>query len=370
MSDNISFKDQNKETQFLEYEDGNHIPYLKKDPKYFFRKIIALFGETETGKSVIMREILYLLKDKIPNVIVFAPTNDSNNLYTDQVAKPCIFKRVSMEILEEINLRQQKCMKIYSIANEMENMRSIFLKVADSRLKAIINGVEKEAARHLQIASNMNTDPGVRKAEEKKIKDMRDKALRSTYKLCIRANEKQLLKDPSLTDAQKVAVKYCDHNPDILLIFDDCASFFMKHKNEELIRDMFYMPRHNGITSIMSFQGDKDIPPPLRRASHVSFFTTPACAMAYASCKDNGLDRQLRKKIEKSIMRIFKPDGDMPSFRKLVYMRNDIEKIQVTLAESYDDFKMGGLWTRKFLEAIEPKSLSSGNNKELMKEIL
>jgi len=364
------YKSTQKEAHFLEDDDGTQIPYIRKDPKYYYRKIMALFGETETGKSVIMQEIMYLLRDVIPNVIVFAPTNDSNNLYSDRVAKPGIFKRVSMEILEEINARQQKCMKIYAIANDMGVMQSVFLKVADQRLRAIVNGVNREASRHLQMAVHMHADPGMRKVEEKKIKDMRDAALRSTYKLCIRANEKQLMKDNSLTDEQKVAVKYYDHNPDMLLIFDDCASFFMKHKNEELIRDMFYMGRHNGLTTILSFQGDKDIPPALRRASHVSFFTTPASAMAYAACKDNGMDKQLKKKVEKAINRIFRPDGDTPTFRKLVYLRNDIEKIQVTLADNYDEFKLGGLWTRKFLEAIEPKSLSSGNSKELMKEIL
>ena len=359
-----------KEATFIEDDDGNKIPYLKKDPKLFFRKIISLFGETESGKSTIIQELCVLLKDSIPNVIVFAPTNDSNNLYTGKVSKACIFKKITMEILEEINRRQKDAVQIYTIANDMEIMRSIFVKFADDRMKTIANSVNRDAARYLQLITQMHSDPSLRRIEKVKIETMRDKALREAYSLCIKANSKTLLKDSNLTQEQYVAVQFHEFVPDLLLIFDDCASFFMEHKNEQLIRDMFYMGRHDALTSIFSFQGDKDIPPPLRRAAHVSFFTTPPCAMAYINCKDNGITGDLKKKMIKATDRIFRNDGDMTTFRKLAYLRLNSEKIQVTLANTYDDFTMGGLWVRKYLQAIEPKSLSSGKNKNLINEII
>ena len=89
--------------------------------------------------------------------------------------------------------------------------------------------------------------------------------------------------------------------------------------------------------------------------------------MAYINCKDNGITGDLKKKMIKATDRIFRNDGDMTTFRKLAYLRLNSEKIQVTLANTYDDFTMGGLWVRKYLQAIEPKSLSSGKNKNLIK---
>lgn len=355
---------------YLEDNNGNKIPYLKKDLKYFYRKITLLYGETESGKSTIIQEALYLLRDKIPNVIIFAPTNDSNNLYTGKVHAPGIFRKLSIEILEEINERQKKCMKIYSIANDMDTMRAIFLKVADSRMRAIVESINKDAEQYLSSIIQNYSDPGLRHAEEKKIKDMRNNALRSAYKLCIANNKKQLMKESSLTEVQQIAVQFHDHCPDLLLVFDDCASFFKEHQKETVIMDMFYQGRHDGLTSIFSFQGDKDIPPNLRRAAHTAIFTTPACAMAHFSTNSNGYDRQIKKRIDLAIDRIFRQDGEMPTYRKLAYLRNEAEKIQCILADSYGDFKMGGLWVRKYLETIEPKTLSSGADKALIKEIL
>ena len=361
-----------KEIAHLEDEDGNKIPYLKKDPRYFHRKIIALYGETESGKSTIIQEIMYLLKNSIPNVIIFAPTNDSNNLYTEKVNKPGIFTKLSMEILEEIYQRQKEAAKIYKIANDMQTMHSVFIKIADDRTRSIVNSVNRDAARHIQLAAQRYSDPGMRKSEETKIRDMRDAALRKTYKLCIEANYRNLLGGMPLTEEQYIAVFYHKFSPDMLLIFDDCASFFVEHKNEPLIKDMFYQGRHECLTSIFSFQGDKNLPPDLRRAAHISFFTTQACANAYVTCPGNGIagDKMLKRRWERAASRIFRYDGnDAPSHRKLVYLRSDNEKIQVTVADGYDDFPMGGLWVRKFMQAIEPKSAASGNNKDLIKKI-
>jgi len=356
--------------EYIEDDMGNKIPYLKKDIRYFYRKITLLYGETESGKSTIIQEILYLLKDRIPNVLVFAPTNDSNNLYTGKVRAPGIFRKLSIEILEEINERQKKCMRIYSIANDMETMRSIFMRIADDRMKAIVNGVNRDTVRYIQLAMQNNTDPGMRHAEEKKIKDMASNALRSAYKMCIAMHKKVLMKDESLTDIQRIAVQFHDLCPDLLLVFDDCASFFKEHQKEPIIMDMFYQGRHDGLTSIFSFQGDKDIPPNLRRAAHTAIFTTSACAMAHFSTASNGYDKQTKKKVEAAIYRIFKQDSDAPIYRKLAFLRNEAEKIQCILADSYGDFRMGGLWVRKYLETLEPKSISSGGDKALIKEIL
>lgn len=367
----MDYKNEYKDTVYLEDTDGEKTPYLKKDPWVFYRKIVALYGETESGKSTIIQEIMFLLRKVIPNVIIFAPTNDSNNLYTGKTYKPGIFSVLSIEILEEIFQRQKDAVKIYDIANNMDVMKSVFMKVADDRTRAIVNSVNRDAERHILLAAQRYTDPGMRKSEEMKIKKMRDDSLRRTYKLCIEANRRSLLKNPTITEAQYIAVYYYEFLPDVLLIFDDCATFFAQHNNEKIVKDMFYEGRHGALTSIFSFQGTSNIKPDLRRAAHVSIFTTQASANAYVGCKENGIsgDKALKRRWEKCATRIFKPDGDMPTYRKLVYIRGGAEPLQVTLADSYDDFVMGGLWVRKFLQYIEPKNVASGNNKELIKKI-
>lgn len=362
---------QNSESVFLEDDEGNKIPYMSKDPKHFYRKIVNYYGETESGKSFLIQEHMYLLRKLIPNVIIFAPTNTSNNLYTGKIGKSGIFVNLTIDILEMLYERQKDSVKIYEIANNMEVMKSLFLKVADERTKAIVMRVIKDAKHHLDLAAQRYSDPGVRKSEEMKIKTMRDNELRRTFKLSIEANRRALLDDATLTADQYIATFYCGFSPDILLVFDDCASFFNQHKNEKVIKDMFYEGRHDAITSLFAFQGTSNIPPDLRRAAHVSIFTTQGSANAFVSCKENGIagDRGLKRRFERAASRIFRSDNNGPCYRKLVYLRGNAEPIQTTLADSYDDFEMGGLWVKKLLKVIEPKTISAGNDKNLINKI-
>lgn len=42
-----------------------------------------MYGESGTGKSTIILDILYKIKDKIPTCVVISPTEDQNKTYED-----------------------------------------------------------------------------------------------------------------------------------------------------------------------------------------------------------------------------------------------------------------------------------------------
>ena len=52
------------------------ISQLDKDEKYFLNKYNFIWS-SNSGKSTIVMEILYLLKDHVPNIFVFSPTSEA-----------------------------------------------------------------------------------------------------------------------------------------------------------------------------------------------------------------------------------------------------------------------------------------------------
>ena len=50
--------------------DGSKLKWFKKDYKYFLNKTTLIYGRTQSGKSTIVEECLYLCKDYLTAVFV------------------------------------------------------------------------------------------------------------------------------------------------------------------------------------------------------------------------------------------------------------------------------------------------------------
>lgn len=56
-------------------------------------------GQSLSGKSFLMKDILFHLKEYIPNIIVISPTERQNKGFSDIVPNECIIKDVTREKL-------------------------------------------------------------------------------------------------------------------------------------------------------------------------------------------------------------------------------------------------------------------------------
>ena len=56
---------------------------FNETPEHFLRKLTLIFGGSGTGKTTIVKHILFLLKNDIPLMFVISPTNDCNNSFTN-----------------------------------------------------------------------------------------------------------------------------------------------------------------------------------------------------------------------------------------------------------------------------------------------
>jgi len=298
---------------------------LEKSYKHFLNKNTILFGASNSGKSTILMEILYLLKDHVPNIFVFSPTADSNAAFDGVVPNPVIYTSIDIKALNSIYERQQGASLIYTKVNNINMLRKVFNIVADqnalnleSSIKRIPIPRETPNTRELQIL-----------CEQRLIK---------LYKDVIRKNKHKIL---NTSDDIKYVLRYLDFNPRCIVVFDDCGAVLKKLQREEVMRKIIFQGRHNHINLIMTLQDDKDLESSIKKNAFVNIFTTERCAATYFERSSNSFSRKEKNYAYSVISSVF----SSRDYKKLVYIRDAPDPFRYTIANIYS-FKFGSpkLW--------------------------
>jgi hypothetical protein len=192
-----------------------------------------------------------------------------------------------------------------------------------------------------------------KKKERKSVIDQAEEHLKAIYKQYIRKNRERLLK-MVLTKEEVVAVDYLDFNPHIMLILDDCASRFKEWSKKTIaFKEIFYEGRQWFITTVISFQDDKEISSELRKGSMVTILTTDQIANMNFKRESNGYGKPTFALAQKCIDAVFRQDTSEEHFRKLVYIQGAREPFRYLEAKIYEDYKMGCAASWKFSEKTE-----------------
>lgn len=336
--------------------NGDELPYMEKCISNYLHKTTALFGPSATGKTTIIREILFILKDVIPILVVIAPSDQSNESYSGVAPTQCIHDKFDIDIIRRVYERQKIACKVYNTANKLDNLMTLFKLIPNRKKEMYIISIiiRKYKEFILGLERNKNNETrGSMKRKTAEAVEGRDNGIRIVVKNCIRANRIWLSKQPKLDKTQAYVLKYLDFNPEILLILDDCADEFKQYNNHELIRMLFYKARHFRITFLISFQDDKDLDSSLRKGAHVKVFTNSNVAGTYFNRSANGFLPAQRKQVAEYIKSIYSEEDH--NFEKLIYFRGAKKPYQVLLADEYE-FRFGSdkLW-QVTAQAVPPE---------------
>lgn len=345
--------------------DRTKVRWFEKTYKYYLNKTTIIYGRTNSGKSTIIDEIMYLCKDYIPTIFVIAPTNSSNNAYTDRIPSQFILKDLDTEWLDKLLTRQKNSAGAYINANKLEILKKLFDKVSDSTSQNVELSIIKKADSSIIYLEESNIDFSSKKMQKSQILAERDAMLKKVYKTTIRYNKITLENDKSLTKSQRATLSFLDFNPNIMLILDDCASKFKNlYKKSSAIKEIFYEGRHYFFTTIISAQDDKEIDSELRKNTTISIFTTAQSATSNFERASNGYPKHEKLKAKLCIDAIFKQEYDLKHYRKLVYIQNESDPFAYTIADLYDDFKMGSSAMWEYSDRIGKKNdLINKNNR-------
>ena len=114
-------------------------------------------GKRRTGKSWCFRNIMYLMRDKIPAGIVISQTDELNKFWRDYIPKKYIYKRYEPEILDAVFVRQKEILNDKNLSDEEKEQKAPFFVllddvISDQRLKYDENLMELfVAGRHYKL---------------------------------------------------------------------------------------------------------------------------------------------------------------------------------------------------------------------------
>ena len=86
-------------------------------------------GKRRTGKSWCFRNIMYLMKDKIPAGIVISQTDELNKFWRDYVPKKYIYNKYQPEILDAVFKRQKEILNDTKIVSTRNMCFTTFLAI-------------------------------------------------------------------------------------------------------------------------------------------------------------------------------------------------------------------------------------------------
>lgn len=321
----------------LKTESGKKIPELNLTAKLLLDRNTVLYGPSNSGKTVIVKYCLSLLKDHIDQIILISPSEPSNRSYEGIVPAPLIHYRVYLpdpgnpkkddgtkgaaRFLEAVCERQDMMASIYTRANNPKTLADLFARLPkQAKAEGIeyINSLNDRRGKVVNaVRKKHETDSGVLKEKEREINEKFKQMLVLLYKRYIVPYHGELLERKDLTPDEKWALHYIKFNPRLLLVFDDCAAELKPMFSKEVFRKIFYQGRHSYITSIICCQDDTDLPANLRKNASLSFFTKAVVCQTNFNRGANSFPKETKSFVSEACSVIFN------GHRKMAYIRED-----------------------------------------------
>lgn len=344
------------------------VPDLEITHEKIIDKTSVVYGESGTGKSYIIVDMLYALRPHIDQIVVFAPTDRQNHTYDRGIVPlPCIHYTFTKELLADIWSRQEALVAVYTQSNRKNILESLFRRIpparrspADSVIAEI--GIKlKTTERELQ---QKNLDETQFKTKLNEMKEDCDKLLMQIYKTYI-TKESANLQRMDLSEDEQFTLKFHAMNPRLVIVFDDCTDLIKKYRTNEVMQKIFYQGRHSKITAIIAVHTDKALDSELKKNAAVSIFTEMPCASAYITRPSTSLDKEAQAKALAACKIAF---GD-PShpFQKLAYVRHEKKYYKFT-AQKREGFSFCSAVIKSFCKMIAVESGKVSENNKFISE--
>lgn len=336
--------------------------------KNFFQKATVLYGPSGSGKTILTKYIMRKLSKCFPIVFVFCPTNAENEAFTNIVPEPFIYDRVTVETLKHIYSRAGFASSVYKKANRLEVLRSLFLKIADYKQRQneiYVISQRNKTIKQIQETGKSKFD--IRR-DSNDITEKANETLRKLYKANIKhADRKNLFSGVVLSDSEAMSLKYISYNPEILIVFDDCASELQalgrKLSKDTTLLDFFFRGRHSHLTTLYTMQDDTALLSAMRKNAQNSIFCTRESAVGFFGRSSNNISNVDKKKYIAAAEEVFQ-DYNQRDYKKLIFMREESKHPIRYIKGDEDDFHMCAKIIWRFCDRIKKKDDSIDEDSE------
>jgi energy-coupling factor transporter ATP-binding protein EcfA2 len=343
---------QNNNNIFI--NDKLYLPPFKLTSKNILNKSIVLYGSRGSGKSIICKDIMYILKDEIPNAIIFNTTESSNCFFSNIVPNPFLYNYIDLDVLNNIWKRQENITEIYKKINSIDILLKIIYKLRFKQAINIIDNIDKNKEKRAEnLQNNIKADTSFL-IEINKLNDKFNEV-----KLCILKKIMQIIKkkiknnqlDKSCLSPEELdIIKFNDINPNILLIFDDCAAEFKKYNKSDTLRKLFYQSRHVNITFVITAQDEIDLDASLRKNANITILCDSNCCNGFFERASNAFGKRL-KQLTREISDVIY-NNEIKNIKLIYNKDSDDNKILWYIATLRGDFIFGSKFNLAYAKKI------------------
>lgn len=311
----------------------------------FINKSCAIYGRSGSGKTVIIKHILFLVRDYNPVTIVFSLSEKNNNTYSKALVPRClVHDSVTPEAICAIAERQTHARKIYERANKISILDMLFARVANEQ--------QRQARAEMQrifdeIASQ-------RPIDEETENKFNDRVISFIHGVIIPRMAE--LSRADLSEEEKFSLQWCQFNPRVTIVFDDCSTDLQKMRQCAEALELIFQGRHGFCTTIMAAHGEVCLTPTARANITASFYTDQATAKQFASRPTNALGREKRAEIMRYAEQIRATNPPVPPHTKMFYANDQPLLVEVAMHEA---FSAVSAEVRAFCERVTKKDEGS-----------
>lgn len=320
-------------------DEGHEIPHLRLTVDMLLNRSIVVYGASKSGKTVMIKHCLDLLRGHAKQGFVVSPTEPANKSYSNYFPKPLIHyvlkarnpkkpaewlegDKGAEQWLKEMWQRQMMMVQTYEAANRIEVLRTIASRLSKEDRTAIDRKLrpihEKFKMAVASIRKKYRNNPGESKEKCAEAEEMVQEVERKLYKTFFLNHYAYLWSNGGLSDEERTSLMYIHFDPHTVLILDDCGADLKPLMNRAIFKNLFYRNRHAKLTVIHAYQDCTDLTPALRKNAFVSIFCDRASAQSFIDQKSNQFSKDVKKRVGSYLDSVF------VGYRKLARIRDTI----------------------------------------------
>lgn len=260
------------------------VEYKELTSKMLMHKMCNLIGDSGSGKSVLLNGVLDAVRGHIPLIYVFSSTavTDKGSDLSMLTPMSCIYTKWDLKIVKQIMDYNEIRKLNKGLSFNLQILNSIFKKT--KHVLSTSNGYSnylKMINNQLKILKDKKLDPETKEIINDKIVALYRRLINKKYTYITKTMS--ILK--TLTDEEKVALKYMNKNIEIALVINDFGNeqAAMKKKSEDsnTFNNLYTRGRHYHITCFNLIQNKSQSNDIILSNAHITFFTDVGAASGF-----------------------------------------------------------------------------------------
>lgn len=313
--------------------------------------VSVFYGKTSSGKTTLIQDIMYKLRDMVYMAIVVSPSESQNQNFSQKedgvdigvnLPKPCIWPDLNMAKMQELILRQQALSTTCSYSKKLKHLEHVIEKFPNQRLSKILRDVDNYGFSHKKLIDTKKM------ILLRYIKNNKSALLAELTKQGI--GEKNVLFQ---------TIKGCDLNPNTLFVIDDGTEHLKDFVKTKLFKEIVTKSRHYNLTVLMCSHSDIEIPASCRNLIPNTFLMENNIANAYLSRAGAPVNKDVIKELKRYLPQVFKSG----SYQKIIICPSGVYIYQ---ASEHSCFICGDKAFNEYVNTISKKDdeiISDSNNK-------